>query len=82
MRYFDNRHAKLALAGLANTVKILAAMQPHLERAGCAEWVRRMINVEAFRLESLRAEAERSIKEGNHGEVAYTATKYEPAPTV
>ena len=63
MTYFDHRHGNVALAGLRNAIKILTTSQPHLERAGCAEWVRRMISVEAFRLDSLRAEAERSMHE-------------------
>jgi hypothetical protein len=83
VRYSETRHAKLALAGMANAVKILRAMQPHFERAGCAEWIRRMISVEATRLASLRAEAERSIheQEVSREPLAATASPHEPAPT-
>jgi hypothetical protein len=80
MSYFDHRHGNVALAALKTAVKALQTAEPHLARAGCAEWVYRMISVEATRLESLRAEAERSIEEARHAQMAATATDHQPTP--
>lgn len=78
--YFDHRHVNLAMAAMKTAIRALGTAQPHLARAGCSEWVCRLINVETIRLESLRAEAERSIKEATDAQMAATATDHEPAP--
>ena len=74
MSYFDHRHGHIAIAGLRNALKILDATDAHLEKAGCEPWIRAMIRVDAYHLESLRVSAERSIQEAKRAELPEPAT--------
>lgn len=56
-------HHKVAMATFSNGLKALTAMQADLEKAGCAEWIRRFIAVEVRHLRSLQNSADSSIRQ-------------------
>jgi hypothetical protein len=64
------------MAASAQAFKILDATQPHLERAGAPEWLRRFIKIEVLHLRSLFREADAAIIKGdtNAPRLADTAT--------